>query len=46
MDNMGAHVALWVFIGAIYLLSARDKLVQHLVSEDEEVEEIDGYRKP
>lgn len=43
MDNMGAHVALWFFLGAFHLLAARDKLVQHPVSEDEEAEEVDGY---
>lgn len=30
MDDMGAHVALWLFISAIQFLPARDKLVQDL----------------
>ena len=43
MDYMGARVALWVFTSTIHLLPARNKLFQHLVSEDEEIEEVDGY---
>lgn len=43
MDDMGAYVALWLFSGPVYFLFARNKLFQHLISEDEEVEEVDGY---
>lgn len=46
MDHLGAHVALRVIVGVVYLLPARNKLEQHLVSENQKVEEVDGYRKP
>ena len=42
MDDMGAHVAVWVLTSTNHLLPVRNKLFQHLVSEDEEVEEVDG----
>ena len=46
MDDMGAHVAMWVLVDTFHLLPARNELFQHLVSEDEEIEEVDGHSKP
>ena len=46
MDGMGAPVAMRVLVDTFHLLFARNEPFQHLVSEDEEIEKVDGHSKP